>query len=83
MSNPISGALIKSGLRISRRVNPNGLDPLSSQERTLFNLLNKASNTAFGKHFNFNKILNQRSLNNQRYGYRKLKKGQQKDMEVD
>ncbi len=62
MSNPISGALIKSGLRISRKVNPNGLDPLSSQERTLFQLLSKASNTAFGKHFGFNKILDERDL---------------------
>lgn len=57
MSNPISGVLIKSGLRISRRVIPNSVFPQESQEKTLRSLLRKAVTTDFGRHHDFSRIL--------------------------
>jgi len=64
MSNPISGALIKSGLRISRRIVPVITDPLDSQTRTLRNLLKKASYTQIGHYHNFKNILKSDNLIN-------------------
>jgi len=57
MSNPLSGALIKSGLSISRRVIPNGPLPYQSQEKTLKSLIKKASQTSFGTKYNFKTLV--------------------------
>lgn len=57
MSNPLSGALIKSGLSISRRVIPNGPSSAQSQEKTLRSLMRKAAQTSFGRKYNFKTLL--------------------------
>jgi hypothetical protein len=62
MSNPISGALIKSGLTISRKIVPIVTDPIESQTRTLRNLLKKAAQTKFGQYYNFSKIIRKEDL---------------------
>jgi hypothetical protein len=62
MSNPLSGALIKSGLSISRRVIPNGSIPILSQEKTLRSLLKKASTTQFGNKYAFQDLIKSESL---------------------
>jgi len=62
MSNPLSGALIKSGLSISRKVIPNVNVPSLSQEKSLRALLKKAASTDFGKAYDFRGILKSDSI---------------------
>lgn len=62
MKNPIPGALIKSGLSISRKVIAKPVNAVVSQERTLRSLLRKASMTAFGKAFDFKELLKSNTI---------------------
>ncbi len=54
---PFFGAIIKRALKIGGRVHNLRTDTENLQERTLRRLLRKASNTAFGQHYEFKKIL--------------------------
>ena len=54
---PLLGALIKQGLKLGNRVKLREHSPMKHQQKVLEDLLEKAEYTAFGKHYNFSKIL--------------------------
>lgn len=54
---PLLGALIQQGLRLSSRVKLRRRSLQKAQERELLALISKAQYTAFGKHFDFSRIL--------------------------
>jgi hypothetical protein len=62
MGNPLSGVLIKSGLSISRRVITEPTDAYTSQTKTLRNLMKVAEHTAFGRHYQFSRLIDSKNL---------------------
>ncbi|MEO0310832.1 MAG: hypothetical protein RIQ89_489 [Bacteroidota bacterium] len=58
----VYGALIKKGLELSTRVPRMQYSPIQLQRKELKKLLLKASATQFGRHYQFNDILNARSF---------------------
>lgn len=58
---PILGSIIK-GLIDFRDAVTSDPDPLEAQEKVLRHLLRKARNTAFGKHYNFDELINAEDL---------------------
>ena len=54
---PIINEFIKKSILVSKRFKLRNLTPIDYQERMLRKLLKKAANTAFGKHYRFDKIL--------------------------
>lgn len=62
MGNPLSGALIKSGLALSRKVIAEPTNLLASQTKTLRNLLSQAEHTLFGKHYGFDQLLESKNI---------------------
>ncbi|MEN9610790.1 MAG: hypothetical protein RLZZ628_1604 [Bacteroidota bacterium] len=52
------GNIIKRSFKIARRVQEIRLLPVDQQHKTLRRLLKKAQNTAFGKHYDFESMLN-------------------------
>ena len=64
MKNPISGALIKSGLSLSRKVIVKPVNASASQQRTLRSLLKKAAITQIGKAYDFKELAKSEDLFN-------------------
>jgi hypothetical protein len=62
MGNPLSGALIKGGLSISRRMFVEPSDEYTSQIKTLRSLLRQAEDTEFGRYFNFDKLSESKNI---------------------
>ncbi len=56
------GKLIKSGIELNHRIVPNAGGDQSTQEEALRKLLRKASETAFGKYYGFDEILQSRDV---------------------
>ncbi len=59
----ILGNIIKSALELTDKVIP-GSSPIQEQKEVLTQLLRKAKNTAFGKYYNFNSLLEQENIPN-------------------
>ena len=58
---PLLGSIIKRTINIRGSI-PHWRNPYKQQVRQLRKLLTKAQNTAFGQHYNFDKILLQKNI---------------------
>jgi hypothetical protein len=59
---PLLGKIIKRAIDLGSDVLSNDETPLKTQERILFQLLDQAKDTAFGKYYHFNDILKSENL---------------------